>query len=351
MNIGTVKKYTENREARFLSSLIWLKLSVFTICLMLVVIGFLMGAPSYWLIVIACAASIDLWSGARALEQARMDFTSFAQANYLFAAFRLPLALMGVFFGNAILVAAALYIGPLVAVAFVKWRGTAVHVGKLDQKTIGEVLRYALLAYISATLYTVAIYYPQFVISQRLDATAVATFGILLIYLGPLILLNASLRIYLLPLVAGNAIRRSDIYNNPKFMVALLGLLAAAGIGLSLASVLIAKIYGVKYPGIGPLFMIFIGLNFLCLLLGEFNIEVHRLGRADVEACFNAIRLTLLVTVLWLFGRDLWSIVILSSLTMLACEFALFIVVGALARREAAVSGARNPAAGTPEAL
>ncbi len=335
-NVGTVKKYAEKKERRFLSTLIWLKAAVYTLCLALVIFGYLSGVPAFWLIVIACAASIDLWSGARAFDQARMDFASFAQANVLFAILRIPLAVLGIVTGNAFAVAAALYIGPLVAIVSYKWRKTAEFVDRFDRSTASEVLRYAMPVYISATLYTCAIYLPQFVISHRLDAAAVATFGVLLIFVGPLVLLNASVRIHLLPLFAGNAIRRADVIANKRVLTLIFGGTAMALAGLAVASVMIERIYGVKYPGIGLPFAIFIGLNFLCLLLGEFNLEVHRLGRIKVEAWVNAGRLAALAIVLWLFGNDLLSIVILSSLTMLVGEIVLFLIIGELARREAA---------------
>jgi len=341
INVGTVKKYSEKKEQRFLSTLIWLKLAVYAVCVAFVFLGYMGGVPAYWLVVIACAASIDLWSGARALDQARTDFGSFAQANILFAILRIPLSVIGIITGNAVLVAAGLYIGPLLAIALYKWRATASHTERLDVDTGSEVLRYALPVYVSSTMYTFAIYCPQFFISHRLDAVAVATFGVLLTFLGPLVLLNASVRVYLLPLVAGSAIRRSDILSNRRVVAMVWGLLGVAFVGLAISAVLIEKIYGQKYPGIALPFAIFIGLNFLCLLIGEFNIEVHRLGRIKIEAVVNFARLAVLVTVLWLFGSDLLSIVILSGLTMVVGEIVLFLVIGELLRREAIEPGSR----------
>src|SRR5215475_14683146 len=100
INVGTVKKYAEKKDGRFLSTLIWLKIAMSCCCSGLVAVCYLMGVPSFWVAVIACAASIDLWSGARALDQARLDFWSFAQANVLFAALRIPLAVIALVEGS-----------------------------------------------------------------------------------------------------------------------------------------------------------------------------------------------------------------------------------------------------------
>jgi len=334
-NVGVVKKYSENRESRFLSALIWLKSSISGFCLALILIGYLANVEPYWLVAIACAASIDLWSGARALDQAQLDFSGFSQANVLFAILRLPLAIIGLALASASAIAAALYIVPFLAVAIYRWRDAAAKTGEFDPRTLAEVFRYALPAYISATLYTVAIYYPQYVISQRLDASAIATFGVLLIFRGPLVLLSNSVRTHLLPLVASNAIRRSDILGNLKVIACWAGGLAAALVALAVGAVLIEQFYGARYPGIGLPFGIFLGLNILSLFIGPFNLEVHRLGRIEVEAIVNAARLFVLAVMLGLFGNDLLSIVIISGLVILAGECVLFLTIGELSRRDA----------------
>ena len=335
-NVGTVKKYAESKEGRFLSALVWIKVAVACCCCGGLVIGYKLGVPPAWLIVLACAASIDLWSGARALDQARMDFSGLAQANIAFAALRCVLGIAGLATGSAFMVAMAFFIGPLLAVAAYKWRTTAALTDRFDADTAREVLHYAWPVYVSAILFTLALYYPQFVIARQLDASAVATFGVLLIFLGPLGLINASVRIYLLPRFAGKEVKRADVLANPRAMAMIVGVLVLALIGVAIGALLIEQIYGARYPGIGLPFWVFISLWLLTLYLGVFNLDVHRLGRVDAEAWVNAARLATLIIALWLFGRDLLSIVIVSAFIMFAGECVLFMVIGHLARRERA---------------
>jgi O-antigen/teichoic acid export membrane protein len=338
INVGAVKKYAETKDGRFLATLVGLKLAVSAGCLGLFTVCYGIGVPSFWLIILVSAASVNLWTGARALEQARLQFSRLAQANVLFAALRIILGIMGLAAGNAITLALAFFVGPPLAMAAYKWRGTAALIERFDWGPALEVLRYAVPAYISATLYGISIYYPQFVVAQRLDATAVSTFGVLLTYLGPLALFNGSTRFYLLPRVVGKDLKRVDVLGNQRAMALIggtlvLGLLAIAG-----GAVLVEKIYGTNYPGVGFPFWIYISLYLVISYLGFFNLDVHRMGKIAAEAQVNAARLAVLVAVLWLFGDNLRSIVVFSGLTMLAGEWVLFVFIGRLARREATLA-------------
>ena len=57
-----------------------------------------------------------------------------------------------------------------------------------------EIRDYSIYANLSALFYNALLYLPQLFISRRLGAVEIGTFGLILLFLGPLSLVNASVR-------------------------------------------------------------------------------------------------------------------------------------------------------------
>ena len=341
-NFSTVKRYAGSKDAQFLSTLIWLKLGVTLACACLAAVAYASHAPPQWICILVCAASLNLWSGTRALEQAQQDFKSLAFANGIFAVLRFGLGLIGLASGDAIVTALAFFAGPVVAVLIFEWHNLFALAKPLDRGAIRSVIGYALPAYLSATFYNAFLYYPQLVFAypqlvraHEQDATGAAMFGVLLTFLGPLALFNTSIRLYLFPRIVANEVKRADILSSPRLMAGLLGVVVAGLGAVAALAVLAGQFYSPVYPGIAWPLWIFVSFSFLTFVTGFFNLDVHRLDGVGLDGTVNACRLLALVVLLALFGHSFMAIVFTTAVTLLAGECVLFVLSGRLARQRA----------------
>lgn len=331
LNVSAVKKYSERRDQGFLSALLVVKGGLVTASLLAIPLLFEGGMAATAGAVVLSTAALTWWAGTRAVEQARQDFSRFARQNLLFAALRAVLGGSALLTHDWLVVALAVFVAPSLLVAAFDLRRLRRLLVLPGRDVWREIAGYSRFTYLSSLFYNAALYVPQLFISARLGPIDVGTFGLILLFLGPLSLVNTSLRTFVLPKIAASEVTQAGLIADRRVRIATLIVAGAALAGIALASVGLDLIYGSRFPELARLFAIYVGIYVAVSVLGPLNMEVHRLGAAGLEASVNGVRLLAAVVLLHALGTTLDRIVLISALVMLAGEIALFLLSRRLA--------------------
>jgi O-antigen/teichoic acid export membrane protein len=326
LNIGVVKKYAERKEAGFLSALLVTKGGFMGLSLLAAPLLFAGEQGAIVGVSVLAAAALNWWSGTRALEQARQDFVRFARSNAWFAALRLGLGAAALPTQDWRLVALAVLVAPALVLAVVEVGRLRPYLARPPGPIVRELRDYSAFTYLSSLFYNTVLYLPQLVVSRRLGAVEVGTFGLILLLLGPLSLINMSIRTYVLPRIVAGEITQGSLLADRRVRIGVLAITLALLIGVAIAAIALDALYGSRFPELSRLFAVYSGIYVLIAVIGPFNMEIHRLGAAWAEAAVNGLRLAVLALVLYAFGTTLARIVTLSVLVILAGEIVLFVV-------------------------
>lgn len=329
LNITSTKMYGDTGDEGYLRS----ALAVRVAC---IPIGALLGL-AVWLgagaadagLGIALGAVLNLWNGMRATDQARQDYRSFTRASIAFALLRAVAGLVTLYLtGDPVKIALATYALPVVATVASKSAVMVAEAALGPTRQAWDMLWYATHVYINAVTFIVIPYLPQFVISHRLDATAVGTYGLILTFTGPVSLLVYSLRSVLLPKMLGPGRELEDwMWSSRGLAVIGAGWLLLM-IGGAILSYGLAVFYGHKFPGIGPAFLIFFVGFSATAMIGLYSLSVHTQGVPQLSNAIGLAKLVALAVLLFTFSWSLYATIAATSAVMFVGELAL---AGALA--------------------
>lgn len=204
LNVTATKMYGDSRDESFLRTAFHIRLLCLPIGLIAgLAIAVIAGLSDVGL-GIGIGAALNLWNGVRASDQARQDYRSFVASSLAFAAIRGVAGLLTLYLTrDPVLTVLASSVLPLAGALFstsARYAPGAFSVPRLPPRA---VLRYAAHVYLNALTFIAIPYVPQFLIAARLDPTAVGTYGLVLIFTGPISLLVYSLRSVLLPKMLG----------------------------------------------------------------------------------------------------------------------------------------------------
>jgi len=184
---------------------------------------------------------------------------------------------------------------------------------------------YSKIVFISGLCSFVVPYLPQYFIYSRLGTVETATYGVILVYFGPLSLLTTSLRSYLLPKLC---VEGDD---GIRDATRLLMTTACAGLPLFLAMVAIAPALGLAYgrrlPELPMAFALFTALYGPTALVGFYNMRVHIARAINYEMIVNISRLSIIIVLLFFFGTTLFRIIYLTLVVLVVGEGILFFVI------------------------
>ena len=330
LNLTSTKMYGDTRDEGFLRT-------AFLIRLLCAPVGFLLGLAVAlgWGAMeiglgIGLGAALNLWNGVRASDQAREDYRSFVTASLSFAALR-GLAGLGTLYAtrDPVLTAIAIYALPIAGAAFSTSARYAGEAFTGPRRPVGDMLRYGTHVYLSALAFIAIPYAPQFVIASRLDAAAVGTYGLILIFTGPISLLVYSLRSVLLPKMLGDGSRLEDMMWSRRGFFAIVGLLGALIAGGALLGYGLEIFYAHKFPEIRSAFTVFFIGFAATAMIGLYSLTVHTLGMPQLSAVIGLAKFAILLVLLALTGFTLSEVIVSTTLVMVAGETALVALLGA----------------------
>ena len=320
LGITSTRQFAATRDPAYLSLSIKMRLAMFA------ALGSLAGGLSLWpearpfAIALLAAATLNIWTGLRAVDQAREDFASFARASLLFSAARVAFAGVGLASGSWIAVMLGLFTAPVIAIAFFKSSDMLRTIKPKALSVATTSVRYARFVYMSAVCYGGLMALPTAIAGLRLDPVGIGTIGLASTFIGPVMLLNAAFRLVLLPRVAASETAMRPKLNRAQIaMAAALTLLCAAGAGL-----LGDMLYGQRFAMVGPVIGIMTAGVLATSILGLLNLDVHRIGAPSVEALTNLVRLMITAPILWLSGASVLALALAAAACLVLGEIVLF---------------------------
>lgn len=313
----TIIKQSASDDGRsacaMLATKAWMALAS-TIAILLAVSGLI---SALWGVAICAAAMQNLWGGMRAADQANMNYQSIWRASALLSFARLIFAAPALASGSWSIVAIALWIAPNLVLALSS-RNIFVGMGTITTyASLRQMWGYSMIVYISALAFGALPYLPQAFIDARLTSSEVGTFGLVLIGLGPIGLIFASARAYLLP-----RLMREDAFGRIRKDVIIAGAILFL-LSIIMAHYLLAYMYGSKFPQLANVFIIITSFFTLTLMVGLYTIKIHAIGTPHLELAVNLTRLLCLLIALTAFGSSLVAIAWIFGIILLCGEVIL----------------------------
>lgn len=327
LNATATKFYGDTRDERFLSL-------AFTARLVLVPVGMAVGAI-IWLcgcaeigLGIAIGPVLNIWNGMRATDQARQDYSSFARSSIAFALARAAGGIAALLLhADAAVVALAIYALPVVA-ANVSASGKFVRLAfPMPRPKLDGVARYAAHVHLNAIAFIAAPYLPQFVISSRLTATEVGTYGLILTFTGPVSLLVYSLRSVLLPHMLGKAPQVESLLWSRRGLILILGVWAGLMAAAVVAAIGLDVVYGHRFPQLRELFLLYFFGYSGAAAIGFYSLSVHTRGVPHLASALGALKLLVLMPTVIVCGSDLVMMVSAVAAIMVLFEMLLALLI------------------------
>lgn len=330
LNVTSTKRYGDTGDVRYLALAFAVRVLLIPLAGLAGYVLMKVGAAELGLGVVLGGA-LNVWNGARSMDQAVENYRSLALSSIVFALVRAGAGLWAVMqLRDSIAVAIAIYAVPL-AVSLLS-ASTRLAIGALSRKLpdMSGAARYAAYVYLNALTFIAVPYVPQFFISARLGDATIGTYGILLTFTAPVALVVNSIYNVLLP----KALRSGSVYENALWswrgLAAIVAMTASAIACGFVISIVLDNVYSVNYPDIRwTFFVYFVGFS-VSTIFGIYTISVHTQGVPQVNMYVNVIRLVALVVGLKLASTDLMSVVQITVTVMLAGQVAM---VGWLAAR------------------
>lgn len=327
LSTSTVRQFAKTKDPAYLS------LSLYSRALLVVVlwpIGLALLAHSDHQelgTVLLGASSLNFWNGLRAADQARERYIEFGRSNFLFAATRLIAGATALASGHWIAVSLALFVVPIALIVMVKAPSILRLMRHNPASKVEATIGYAKFVYLSALTYNAVVYLPQAVAAARLDAIAVGTLGVALTFVGPVSLVNNALRMFLLPKVSsGNVTPRSSQPSNRRAWLLLSSVVMVSAL-IALISIGAHILYGHQFPTAGIAVALLVGCYTFSSLIGLLNMRVHTLGKPEVEAYVNLVRLLVAGPVCWLSGSHLITLLLSGGAAILLGEMVLYAAI------------------------
>jgi O-antigen/teichoic acid export membrane protein len=323
LNTTALTKFSDRQDQRFLNTLISIKGGMFAAALLLTPVALLAGPMELYAFVLISGAAVNFWTAMRTVDQAQQNFRAYVAANMAFAMVRLLVGCAALLTGVWQSVMAGIFIAPVLCLVVIEFRRLKSRLTFPVMATVREMFAYSKLVAVSGLCFLLLPYLPQYVIFARLSALEVSTYGIVLVYIGPLSLLIFSLRSYLLPKVCADD---KLMEGTAVLSWVILGGMAVA-LGLCGLSLVLGYLYAYRYPELPASFAVFSLCYVLTAFAGFFNMRLYPRGLVAYELAINAARLGISALLLFLWGHTLLEIVLLSSATMAAGELCLLFAV------------------------
>ena len=329
LNLTSTKMYGDTRDEAFLRTASLIRLLCVPLGMLIGVAAFAWGATDIG-VGTGLGAALNLWNGIRASDQARQDYRGFATASLAFAATRGLAGFSALYaMGDPVLTAVAIYAVPVIGAALSTSARYAVEAFIGPRRPAGDMLWYATHVYLNALAFIAIPYVPQFVIASRVDATAAGTYGLILIFTGPISLFVYSLRSVLLPKMLGEKSQLEDwMWSWPGcFTIIALWIVLMAG-GALLGHGL-GVYYAQKFPEIGSAFPVYFAGFSATAFIGLYSLSVHTLGLPQISTWIGLAKFTVLLALLSVTGTTLSEVVTLTAIVMVAGEIALVSLLAA----------------------
>jgi hypothetical protein len=326
LNQSSLKLAIERESWSFVAANVVLKAALFAVTIVgLILSSFLLIGQGEAVIAIA-AASAAFWSTTRLVEQHARNFWRLAALNLVLCVTRIAFGGAAILTGRWMLVALAVHVAAPLPIHFatatglirkavrsLRWR---------DALSLGVI---SPLMFISSLLYGALPLMTQTMLNMKADASSAAAFAIAGMFLGPLGLVAATARVYILPQVLLNHRGRLDLFGLGRKSSHVLALVLALVFFLSIGciSVVVNAIYADRLPQSATFVLIYGAFSAGTSILGLYNIGVLRGSLIRLDLGVNALRAGLTWALAWAGSLNAVEIVTWSGAILLGGELLL----------------------------
>jgi O-antigen/teichoic acid export membrane protein len=349
LGVAIIKRYATSQDPRYLSMFSTLRLLIFGTSIAIGALLWMAGRP-LWGCALTCGSGANLWISMRTADQAVQDYRTYLNSSLMITALRCVLGLVAMLTGSAETVAAAIYVVPTVLLA-VLHRDRYLEFEWASLPLVRKISGYAAATYLSGLAFVTCLYVPQYFIALRFTPIDIGEYGLILSLTGPLTLVTAALRAYLLPRFARGGAWLDQFGGARRLLQLVVVVVLSVTVVVATVAYGLNCFYALRYPEIGARYLLFMFFFGISTMLALFNVRVHEAGIPGREAVVNAGRLLFLLGSLMALAHSLWSTIWIVSVTITAFEVMLVFVVWSSTRKSGRAAGSpgATPLTDTPE--
>lgn len=267
------------------------------------------------------AAGVAFWSATRSVEQFRKRFHRLASLNCILTATRAVFGGLALFSHQPAFILAAVHLAAQLPIHLFTLTKTLNELkGDMRMCLLVPMLKVAPIIFVSGLLFNSLGVTVQQSLYHRGDLAGASAFGVVQLFIAPISILLATLRMYFLP-------RLLDPDNSSNFkkseLMPLLLLWILLGIGAAcVIGVIIPLVYSTRLPLAEPFAMSYLSTYVIVAGLGVLNLKSQRGNLIVADLVTNALRFTA-TWILCVLVQDARTLVSVAALVMLAGELSL----------------------------
>ncbi|MER2998504.1 hypothetical protein [Pontibacter populi] len=350
LNISTIGLYKQVKDIKLLSiSLLWnitqgiilILLSGYVYKLLYLAFPLLEGRQTEVTNIVIATALLNIWSTIRSCDQAIGDYKSYAVNTFIYSGLRIITLGIGYWFfdSSTNLFISSLYVIPLAVL--ITYNLITKYVHQFQFLSISyfrtnflRLINYGKWVVLSSIAYILISRLPQYQLAGANQEHQLALYGASVTFLGIMSLVNDSVRSILLPELMG--LKTVQELVNYKKVLASKWLIFAGIIMFFIGSVTGFQLLfmGQEYKDSILIFVIqSFGLA-TAMYIGYFNVLIHRLGRPNIEAVANLLKLLLMLIAIQFIPQTALSFSIAFTFILVAGEAGTYLILRLLVIKE-----------------
>ncbi|WP_262300376.1 hypothetical protein [Microvirga sesbaniae] len=325
----------EHKKQDYVQLNLIVKAATLLLAAMAFVVAFMLSGSATQLVLVLAAASMSFWTATRVIEQYGRRFRRYAVLNFALAAARILLGLAAAIHGGWIALILAVHVVAQLPIQILTLSRVAeIHFKSVNWNAIKAVVHMAPITFFATSLFSALPLLTLWILNHKGDTLSAAAFGVVLMFLAPIDLLFATLKVYLFPKIVETDFKNIDLFGlGTKSMYVMMGTLTAILVlGLIPASFIIDLLYDKRFPEADRFFVTYFSCHALACVIGVYTMRSQRPGFVRLALIANFMRAAGTTVLIIVPNMTSYQVVLWSGIIVVAGEFVLVALLRVHAR-------------------
>ena len=283
----------EYKKNDYLALNLIIKAAIIALAFTLLAISFLTSNITQEVVLAVAAASMSFWAATRAIEQYSQHFRRYALLNIALATTRLTFGLAAIAYNGWIALVFAVYVLAQLPIQVLTFsQSTHLRFSSISSRALGGIVRMAPITFLSTSLFSSLPLLTLWLLNSKGNVASAAAFGVVLMFLAPIDLLFATLKVYILPKTVDSDFSKIDLFGlgHKSMYLLMITLGAALAVSIIPAAYVIDLLYHVRFPEADLFFVTYFSCHAMCGLIGIYTLRSQRPGFIRLSLIANVFR-------------------------------------------------------------
>ncbi|MEE1657660.1 hypothetical protein VB618_15750 [Microvirga sp. CF3062] len=316
----------EHKKHDYIALNLAIKGVIIAVAFAALILSLLVSGPSLEIILALAAASMSFWTATRAVEQYARRFRRYSLLNIALAATRIIFGFAAIIYGGWVALIVAIYVLAQLPIQIVTLsQSTYLRFGSINWRALHAVMRMAPITFLARILYLALPLLTLWLLNSDGNTLSAAAFSVVLMFLVPLDLLFATLKVYIFPKIVESEFKNIDLFGfgQRSMYLIMAGLSVMLAIGIVPASLVIDYLYEARFPDAGTFFMTYFSCYAVSCVIGLYTVRSQRPGFVRLSLLANILRAAATAVLMFIPALNPHQIVLWSGIIIVSGELIL----------------------------